>query len=41
MRVWEEEAACAVPAGLEEVRGISEERLIMKQLQAAGALLQL
>jgi hypothetical protein len=29
--VWEEAAGCAVPAGLEEMRGISEERIHMKQ----------
>lgn len=30
--VWDEGAGCAVPAGLEEARGISEERLALKQL---------
>jgi hypothetical protein len=30
-RAWEQAAGCAVPAGLEEIRGISEERIHMKQ----------
>jgi hypothetical protein len=29
--VWDEASGCAVPAGLEEMRGISEERITMKQ----------